>query len=190
MARNNRSVRSEPYYCNSNVIPQGSIFYVGQNGLLQEKRKYDISNGTAVWQPASLNDKNIPLLGNITTPSETNSDPQNSWDSYRMAAVYSANFQNGPGIRLYYHTEELNSTSWVQELIWSQHNDTWSTGAAFYDAWPSSHLAATIDASTMILRLFFSSGNLTLSEYYTNISSPDSSYHKGKILLHLSSQSP
>ncbi len=133
-----------------------------------------------MWQPTSLNHKNIPMLGNMTIPSENNGDPKNSWDSYRMAAVYSANFQTGPGIRLYYHTEKLNGTSWVQELIWIQQNDTWSTGAAFYDAWPSSHLAATIDSSTMILRLFFSSGNLTLSEFYTNISSPDHSYHKGK----------
>ena len=122
------------------------------------------------------------MVGNITVTSDNTNDPKNNWDSYRMAAVYSAGFHNGPGIRLYYHAQELNGTSWVQELIWDQQNDTWSSGSAFYDAWPSSHLAATVDESSRILRLFFSSGNLTLSEYYTNISSPDSSYHKGKFL--------
>ena len=120
------------------------------------------------------------MVGNITVPSDNNNDPKNNWDSYRMAAVYSTSFQSGPGLRLYYHAEELNGTSWVQELIWDQRNDTWSLGATFYDAWPSSHLAATVDESSKILRFFFSSGNLTLSEYYTNISSPDSGYHKGK----------
>ena len=100
-----------------------------------------------------------------------------------MAAVYSANFQTGPGIRLYYHAAELNGTSWVQELVYAQQSDSWSMGAVFQDAWPNSHLAATVDDNSKILRLFFSSGNLTLSEYYTNISSTDSSYHKGNIRL-------
>jgi len=150
------------------------------NGNLQEKRKYNLSNKTGIWLPTSLNNKNIPMVGNMTVSSKNNNDSENNWDSYRMAAVYSANFQTGPGSRLYYHAAELNGTSWVQELIWTQQNDSWSMGATFYDAWPSSHLAATIDENTKILRLFFSSGDLTLSEYYTNISSPNPFYHKGK----------
>ena len=96
-----------------------------------------------------------------------------------MAAVYSKNFHSGPGIRLFYHAEQLNGNSSVQEMVWNQRNDSWSNGAKLSSPWPNSHLAATIDESTHILRLFFSSGSQTLQESYTNISAPNDGYHNG-----------
>ncbi|KAL9076292.1 MAG: hypothetical protein Q9161_001008 [Pseudevernia consocians] len=154
----------------------GTIFYVGLSGLLQEKRK--IFSSTAYWEPGTLNDLNIATVANLSTPSVT-PDSKNDWDGYRMAAVYSENFHNGPGLRLYYHTENLTGAAYVQELIWTQSNDSWADGAKLHNPWPTSHLAATIDESTQILRLFFSSGNNTLQEAWTSISDPTGTYKNG-----------
>ena len=107
-------------------------------------------------------------------------DPKNGWDGYRMAAVYSVNFDNGPGIRLFYHAGQLNGTSVVQELIWNQKNDSWSKGAELLKPYPNSHLAATVDENSKILRLFFSSGNQTLSEEWLNITNTQAGYSPGK----------
>lgn len=146
------------------------------NGLLQEKRK--VYSSTEYWEPGSLNSKNLVAVGNLSLPSEAD-DPQNDWDGYRMAAVYSENFHSGPGLRLFYHAEQLNGTSHVQELVWIQSNDSWSQGAKLHDPYPNSHLAATIDESTRTLRLFFSSGNGTLQEAWTSISDPTPNYSNG-----------
>ena len=146
------------------------------NGLLQEKRKrYDSPDP---WLPAALNNLNYPMVGNITLPSASD-DPQNSWDSYRMAAVYSARFESGAGARLFYHSQQLDGSSVVQELIWIQKNDTWSQGATIKSAWPNSHLAATVDESIGILRLFYSSGSKTLQESWLNISDSNGTYRTG-----------
>ena len=67
----------------------------------------------------------------------------------------------------------------IQELMWNQTGDTWLKGATFNDAWPTSHLAASIDESTNILRLFFSVGGKTLQEYWTDITTPETAYQKG-----------
>ena len=155
---------------------KGSIFYVGLNGLLQEKRK--IFSSTNYWEPASLNSMNVAAVGNLSVPSVTQ-DPKNDWDGYRMAAVYSENFHGGPGIRLYYHAENLTGPGYVQELIWVQSTDSWINGAKLHNPWPSSHLAATIDESTQILRLFFSSGNNTLQEAWMSVSDPTGTYKNG-----------
>ena len=96
-----------------------------------------------------------------------------------MAAVYSRRFAAGPQARLFYRRQELNGTNYIQEVIWDQANDKWSKGAVFDDAWPTSHFAATIDESTNILRLFFSSGGKTLQEYRADISIPNTVYTKG-----------
>ena len=96
-----------------------------------------------------------------------------------MAAVYSTKFHNGPGTRFFYHAQSDSGATWVQEMIWNQNTDSWSQGAQLHDPWPNSHLAATIDESTMSLRLFYSAGNLTLQESYINITQPDAQYNKG-----------
>lgn len=121
---------------------------------------------------------NFAAVGNLSLPSVTQ-DPKNDWDGYRMAAVYSENFHGGPGIRLYYHAENLTGPSYVQELIWVQSTDSWTNGAKLHNPWPSSHLAATIDESTQILRLFFSSGNNTLQEAWMSVSDPTGTYKNG-----------
>lgn len=146
------------------------------NGLLQEKRK--IFSSTAYWEPGTLNDMNIAVVGNLSLPSVTQ-DPKNDWDGYRMATVYSENFHTGPGLRLYYHAENLTGAAYVQELIWTQSTDSWTNGAKLNNPWPNSHLAATIDESTQILRLFFSSGNSTLQEAWISISDSTGTYKNG-----------
>ena len=119
------------------------------------------------------------MAGNISLPPGDNNDVENSWDSYRMAAVYSTNFYTGPGIRLFYHSQQLNGSSFVQEMIWIQTNDTWSAGAKLSNVWPNSHMVATMDNSTNILRLFFSSGGNTLQEMWLPITDPNAEYTAG-----------
>ena len=146
------------------------------NGLLQEKRK--VYDSPQYWLPASLNNLNLPMVGQITSSLATDG-PRNSWDSYRMAAVYSTNFMSGPGARLFYHAQHLDGSNIVQELVWSQNNDTWSQGAAIEGVRPNSHLAATIDESIGILRLFYSAGNETLQESWTSLSDTGGNYRIG-----------
>lgn len=120
------------------------------------------------------------LVGNISLPKNNDNDPENDWDSFRIAAVYSDAFSAGPQVRLYYHQPQVNgNATWIQELIWFQNNDTWAEGARFTDAWPRAHMAATIDDTTQVLRLFFSTGGKTLQEYYAFVNDPDLSYKKG-----------
>lgn len=120
------------------------------------------------------------LVGNISVPKNNDNDPENDWDSFRIAAVYSDAFSAGPQVRLYYHQPQVNgNATWIQELIWFQNNDTWAEGAQFTDAWPRAHMAATIDDTTQVLRLFFSTGGKTLQEYYAFVNDPDLSYKKG-----------
>ena len=121
---------------------------------------------------------NIAAVGNLSLPAVTE-DPKNDWDGYRMAAVYSENFHAGPGLRLYYHAENLTGAAYVQELIWTQSTDSWANGAKLHNPWPNSHLAATIDESTQILRLFFSSGNNTLQESWMSLSDSTGTYKNG-----------
>ena len=147
------------------------------NGLVQEKRK--ILNSSLYWLPGTINNMNLPAVGNITLPSDGGSDPKNAWGSYTMAAVYSANFSSGAGTRLFYHAEILNGTSYVQEMVWTQSKDTWTKGAQIPNAWPTSKLAATIDESTGILRLFFSIGENTLQEVWTDITDAHWKYQTG-----------
>ncbi|KAF6219167.1 hypothetical protein HO133_004992 [Letharia lupina] len=173
-AINNTGLATVTYLNGSNQ--QGSIFYVGLNGLLQEKRK--VFSSTAYWEPGTLNNMNIAAVANLSLPSVTQ-DPKNDWDGYRMAAVYSENFNTGPGLRLYYHAENLTGAAYVQELIWTQSNDSWADGAKLHNPWPNSHLAATIDESTQILRLFFSSGNNTLQEAWMSLLDPTGTYKNG-----------
>jgi len=143
--------------------------------LLQENRK--IYNNSDPWIPGTLNNLNLVAAGNFSAvPEEA---PQNNWDGYEMAAVYSPNFQDGPGIRLFYHAGAQNGTSYVQELIWSLKADAWSKGATFSKPYAYSHLAAVVDESQKILRLFFSSGGKTLSEEWLNISNIQAGYSAG-----------
>lgn len=95
-----------------------------------------------------------------------------------MTAVYSPYFSTGPGCRLFYHARS-NSDPVVQEMIWTQENDTWQSGAVLADPWPTSQLAAVIDPNTHLLRLFYSAGNLTLQESYVDITKPGAAYTTG-----------
>ncbi|MCJ1226336.1 hypothetical protein MMC12_002986 [Toensbergia leucococca] len=156
---------------------QGSIFYTGLNGHVQEKRNFNNS----IWELGTLGASNLAAIGNMSVPSSdiSTEDPSNDWDSYRLAAVYSTNFATGPGCRLFYHSQDLNGTTWVQEMIWIQSSDSWTHGASIIGPWPNSDLAATVDESTQILRLFYSAGNLTLQESWLNMSDPRAEYQIG-----------
>lgn len=96
-----------------------------------------------------------------------------------MAAVYSTNFSTGAGIRLFYHAELLNGTTFIQEMIWVQASDQWTKGAEILNVWPNSKLSATIDESNSLLRLFFTTGSETLQELYYNITDPHGGYQSG-----------
>ena len=159
--------------------PQGSIYYVDMNGNLQEKRKIFSDNN--YWNQFNLGSTmKKSLVGNISVPKNTDKDPENDWDSFRIAAAYSDAFPGGPQVRLFYHQPQINGNgTWIQELIWFQNNDTWAEGAQFPDAWPRAHMVATIDDTTQILRLFFSIGGKTLQEYYAFVNDPDLTYKQG-----------
>ena len=159
--------------------PQGSIYYVDENGILQEKRKIFSDNNW--WNQYNLGSTmKKSLVGNISIPKNTDNDPENDWDSFRIAAVYSDAFSAGPQVRLFYHQPQINGNgTWIQELIWYQNNNTWAEGAQFPDAWPRAHMVATIDDTTQVLRLFFSTGGKTLQEYYAFVNDPDLTYKPG-----------
>ncbi|KAL8735236.1 MAG: hypothetical protein Q9181_002912 [Wetmoreana brouardii] len=157
----------------------GQIFYVGTNGFLQEKRK-PFARNDLNWEPGTLNPSNIKSIGNLSLPKNSQSqDPSNQFDSYRMAAVYSDQFSTGAETRLFYHASANNGTNWVQEWIWSQKQDEWRIGQAITNVYPNSHLAATVDVKNKLLRLYFSSGNLTLQEVWLNISDRMALYNNG-----------
>lgn len=144
---------------------------------MQEKRKK--FSDILPWEQANLNSiLRVTVHGTVSMPNNDDNDPKNDWDGYRLAAVYSRKFLAGPQTRLFYRQQDLNGT-WIQEVIWDQTNDKWTIGAIFTDASPNSHFAASIDESTNILRLFYSTGGKTLQEYWTNITSPETKYAKG-----------
>lgn len=62
-----------------------------------------------------------------------------------------------------------------------QKSDDWQIGQAITNVYPNSHLAATVDESHGLLRLYFSSGNLTLQEVWLNITDSKSVYNNGKL---------
>lgn len=162
--------------CSSRL--QGSIFYIDEMFNLQEKRK--LFSDQLAWEERSLGSQlRITARGNVTTHENYDRDPINNWDGFRMTAVHSANFHAGPQARLFFREQALDGTSAIQELIWNQTTDIWSKGTSFSDPWPTSHMAATIDESTNILRLFFSTGNNTLQEVWTDISTPNPIYARG-----------
>jgi hypothetical protein len=156
---------------------QGSIFYVGDNGYVQEKRLYA---GTTLWEPGTLNHYGLTATGSIPSPGKT---PQNSWDSYRMAIVFSTSFVDGPGARLFYHVQPDTGIPIVQEMIWHMNNDTWTQGHQFSDPSPNSDLTATIDPSTHTLRLYYSTGNGTVQERWLDIKTAGAVYQPGTYFL-------
>ncbi|KAL8823545.1 MAG: hypothetical protein Q9191_005757 [Dirinaria sp. TL-2023a] len=159
---------------------QATIFYVDQNLNLQEKRK--MFSDSNYWEQRTLKKQlQLQVRGNVPTPNNDDNDPVNNWDGYRIAAVHSTAFHAGPQARVFYRSQNMDSTgnSVIQELIWNQNNDTWSKGTNFSTAWPTSQMTATIDESTNILRLFFSTGKRTLQEYWTDITAPEIKYTEG-----------
>ena len=95
-----------------------------------------------------------------------------------MAATYSTNFSTGPGARLFYHGSNKTDT-WIQELIWYHQNDSWAMGTAIFGADPTSHLAATIEPLSQVLRLFYSSGSGAIEEQWIDITAPNATYQLG-----------
>ena len=149
------------------------------NGFIQEKRNYQ---GLPYWEPGinSLNNLDVQAYAALGMPVNGSSDePQNDWDSYRLAAAYSANFHGGPQARLFYHRQADNGSTFVQEMIWTQNNDSWAYGQVVGGSVPYSHLAVTIDEVTKTLRLFYSAGNLTLQESWLNLTDPNPTYQRG-----------
>lgn len=160
------------------------MYYVDTEQNLQEKRK-NITNSDPedIWEQWTLHSQlQLQVTGNRSLPDTDNDDPVNEWDGYRIAAVYSTSFFGGPQARVFFHTQTMKGASIIQELIWNQNADKWTKGTNFTTAYPTSHMAATIDESTNILRLFFSTGNKTLQEYWTDVTSIDTNYAKGKFL--------
>lgn len=167
--------------------PMGQIFYISAiNGFIQEKRKnfnYPDSN----WEPPAslgINSLNIPVAGKVSVPKSNQNpqDPDNDWDGYRMAAVYSDRFSTGNGTRLFCHQTGSNGINWVQEYIWTRSTESWRAGQAIGNVSPNSHIAATLDDKNSLLRLYFSSGSLTLQEVWLNISDPNALYNNGRAL--------
>ncbi|KAL8659346.1 MAG: hypothetical protein Q9202_007170 [Teloschistes flavicans] len=152
--------------------------------FIQEKRK-NFNYPESLWEPATspagINFLNVKAPATTSVPKSDQSaqDPDNDWDGFRMAAVYSKQFSTGPGTRLFCHQTANNGTNWVQEYIWTQANDNWRTGQAIYNVFPNSHIAATLDDQNKLLRLYFSSGNLTLREMWLNISDSNALYNPG-----------
>ena len=145
---------------------------------MQEKRKK--FSDTIAWEQANLNSiLRATVRGNVSLQNNVDNDPKNDWDGYRLAAVYSRKFDAGPQTRLFYRHQDSNGSTWIQEAIWYQNNDSWIYGVTFNDSSPNSHFAASIDESTNILRLFFSTGSKTLQEYWTDITTRDTIYAKG-----------
>ncbi|KAL9118017.1 MAG: hypothetical protein Q9187_005440 [Circinaria calcarea] len=173
-AINNTGLATITYMNNS--IPQSSIFYVGSNGYIQEKRNYA---ALTTWNHGTIN--TIALRAVITPLGDSiNEDPQdNIWDSLRMAAAYSADFYGGPQARLFYHSQADDGTRFLQEMIWTHSDDSWRYGATLTSPSANSHLAVTVDSATQTLRLFYSAGNLTLQESWLNISQADATWQTG-----------
>jgi len=156
------------------------MIYQGKNGLLQEKRKNLAT--VDIWSPGSLGSLGLLTNGSSTPQSNASpeANPSNDWDGFNMAAVYSMNFPTGPGARLYYHFSSPNGTAWVQELKWDQAADIWETGIVLPGVSPNSHIAATIDEQHKAVRVFYSTGNGTLQESWSNITQNNGAYHPGK----------
>ena len=163
------------------ILLQSSIFYIGQNGYIQEKRNYV---DQAAWEPGknTINTINLRAVSIPVASASIGEDPQNNvWDSSRMAAAYSTDFYGGPQARFFYHNQAGNGIPVLQEMIWIQTNDSWIYGATLTDSWPNSHLAMTIDPVTKTLRLFYSAGNLTLQESWLNISEAGATWRTGEL---------
>lgn len=156
---------------------QTSIFYVGRNGFIQEKRNY------ATWRApgSAINNISLKATGTSGASQDTKGDPRNIWDSYRMTSAYSADFFSGAQGRLFYHSLGTNDSNVVQEMVWTQSSDSWSYGHIFPQPWPTSHLAATINSLTQTLHLFYATEDHTLQESWLNISEPGATWQIGKL---------
>ena len=165
------------------ILLQSSIFYVGQNGYIKEKRNYvDL----AAWEPGikTINTINLRVVSMSVADANIGKDPQNNvWDSSRMAAAYSTDFYGGPQARFFYHNQASNGIPILQEMIWTQTDDSWIYGTTLTDPWPTSHLAVTVDSVTKTMRLFYSAGNLTLQESWLNISEAGANWRTGELLI-------
>ncbi|KAI9869959.1 MAG: hypothetical protein M1830_004888 [Pleopsidium flavum] len=175
-ARNHTGLASYAYLNDTTLM--ATLIYQGTNGYLQEKRK----NAAAVdtWEPGSLNSMNLQTNGSFSLQfNSSDANPGNDWDGFRIAAVYSREFPEGPGGRLYYHFTATNGSQWIQEIKWDQMNDTWTSGVALTGAAPNSHIAATIDEQHKAVRVFYCTGNETLQESWMNLSQWNSNYQSG-----------
>ena len=65
-------------------------------------------------------------------------------------------------------------------MIWNQTKDVWTKGQQIPNVWPNSKLAATIDDTNKLLRLFFTTGSEVLQEVYCNIKDPYCKYESGR----------
>lgn len=153
------------------------MIYQDVQGILQEKRKKLATSDN--WLPGSLGSLGLLTNGSFNPQSNSSpeSNPRNDWDGLNMAAVYSMNFPTGPGARLYYHFASPNGSAWIQELKWDQAADVWETGTTFGGGAPNSHIAATIDEQHKAVRVFYSTGNGTLQESWSNITQYNGTYN-------------
>lgn len=153
------------------------LFYVGSNGYIQEKRSY----ATWLYVKSAINSIGLKPVRTLGASKDMNGDRRNSWDSYRMASAYSADFYGGAQGRFFYQSQGSNDGTIVQEMVWTQTGDSWSYGHIFTDVWPSSHLAATVNTVIHTLHLFYTTGNHTLQESWLNISEPGATWQTGKL---------
>ena len=130
------------------------------------------------WYPGSLSALKVSVQGSSSTAEE------GGWNGFRLAAAATKD-----GARLFYHASN-GTDNWVQELIWSQSNDSWIQGTGFYDVDPNSHFTATMEGASNTLRFFYVTTSNTLTERWLNLSSSESEYKAGiklpSILAHLS----
>ena len=145
---------------------------------LYEKR----DNGSGYFYPGTLGAMPpLQLSGNFSLLGE------GGWNGYRITAVYSANFSSGAGARLFV-PQSNDTSSWVQELVWTQSNDSWAYGTRIKGPTTESHLSAIIEPQSQTLRLFYSMPDHSIQELWCNITSPDPVYQPGvkipSLLLH------
>ena len=162
----------------ANTQTQSTLFYVGSsNTHIREKRESD----TGYWASGPLTKLNIPVSANSSSPGEGDTT------GLKLTAVFSENFSTGPGARLFFH-QSNDTEAWVQEMIWTQDNDSWAYGTQIAGPGPESHLSAVVESTSQSLRLVYSTTDNAVKEVWYNITSPRPSWQVGVelpgLLLH------
>ena len=90
-----------------------------------------------------------------------------------MAAVYSEDYNEGPGTRLFYQ-----QSTWIQEFVWTQSTDIWTFGSPILGSTACSRLAVIEDYPN--LRLFYVAEGLVLQEMLLDITQTGAIWRLGE----------